>query len=132
MGSHLTGIFRTHFVKMLNFWADTRIPSPNRLLKKVLWIYKAHFLGSPHVASQLKTENIENCSRVGGKAVTPYQVAKWGEKYNPSEDYDHSTPVCKSFIIHSAMDSENIPQDRHYFGETQNPVGFSFCEFLSA
>lgn len=127
MDSHLTGIFRIHFVKTLNFWAHTHThtPSSNRLLKNVLWISEAYFLSSPHVASQLKTENIKNYSKVGGKVVIPFQVAKWGEKnITLSEDYDHSTFVCKSLIIHSTMDSENIPQGRHYFGESQNPVVF--------
>lgn len=72
MGSHLTGIFWIHFVKTPNFWAHMHAASSNSLLKKALWLHEAHFLSSLHVTSQPKTENIENCSRVGGKAVIPY------------------------------------------------------------
>jgi len=58
------------------------------------------------------------------KLLSLIRLQNEGKKYNPSEDYDCSTSVCKSFIILSVMDSEKIPQDRKCFRESQNPVGF--------
>lgn len=44
----------------------------------------------PNIISQMKTKNINYCSRIGGKAFLPLQAR---EKYNLSEDYNHTTSV---------------------------------------
>lgn len=123
LGSHLTWTCWCHFVRILNFWARTQASfSKREISEKRALDSRSPFSQHPHAVPQPTTGNINKCSRVGGKALCPYKVARSGKNITLSEADDHSTSVRKSLPVPSGMNLENIPQDRQYFGESQNAI----------